>query len=378
MSRDEFGHQEEAQLSRRQLLERSVVGAAALGVTGGLLGSLATDSARGAVAGPSTSQQSLRAFDITINAGGIDTSPIYAGIERGFYRQARLDMKPAIVTTGGPGLVSALASGAAKVVPIGTAATYPAILNGIPLKIIGIVHGTSVRKFYSTNYVVAGPRAGVGRGQVAQLRGKRIGVPFATDGEAGLLGVLRAAGLDRDDVRMVNLRPPDLAVALETGTVDAVSFVEPWPSVVLDRVPGSVRVSGPAPLFGPGIFVTTESTLRANRAMLVDFLAASARAQQWSRRNLNKDLLGVIQRSANVPPAVSRRGINYVRFDPRISKLTLNRLAYLTIPTLISLGILSRGLDARTSIDASLNKEVQAKYPQYFSDLPKIPKKYQL
>lgn len=375
MSNDELSRLDESQMSRRQLLERGAVGAATLGVSGGLLGALGAGVARGATATP---QQSVQQLDITINSGGIDTSPIYAGIERGFYRRHGLDMKPSIVTTGAPGLVAALASGQAKVVPIGTAGTYPAIANGIPLKIIGIVHGTSVKKFYSTNYIVAGPNAGVGRGEIAKLRGKRIGLPLATDGEAGLLSVLATAGLGRADVRMVNVRPPDLAIALETGAVDAISFVEPWPSVSLVRVPGSVRVSSTAPLFGPGIFVTTADTLRSNRALLVKFLAASAQAQQWARRNLNKGLIDVIQRSSGVAPEVSRKGINFVRFDGRISKLTLSRLAYLTIPTLISLGILKQGLDSRTAIDPSLSKEVQAKYPQYFSDLPKIPKKYQL
>lgn len=379
MSGDELSRfDDDLQMSRRQLLERGAIGAAALGVSGGLLGAVGTGVARGAAAGAATPQQAVRALEIVINSGGIDTSPIYAGIERGFYRRHGLDMKPQIVTTGGPGLVAALASGQAKVAPIGTAATYPAIANGIPLKIIGIVHGTSVRRFYSTNYIVAGPRAGVGRGEVAKLRGKRIGVPLGTDGESGLLASLAAADIERGDVRLVNVRPPDLAIALETGAVDAVSVFEPWPSVCLVRVPGSVRVSPPAPLFGPGIFVTTADTIRSNRALLVNFLAGSAQAQQWARRNLNKGLIDVIQRTSGVAPEVSRKGINFVRFDGRISKLTLSRLAYLTIPTLISLGILSRGLDAKTAVDWTLNKEVQAKYPQYFSDLPRIPRKYRL
>ena len=359
MTSDDLTGLDAVQLSRRDLLERGALGAAALGVSGGLLGAVGTGVARGAAAGAATPQQAVRPLEIVINSGGIDTSPIYAGIERGFYRRHGLDMKPQIVTTGGPGLVAALASGQAKVAPIGTAATYPAIANGIPLKIIGIVHGTSVKKFYSTNYIVAGPRAGVGRGEVAKLRGKRIGLPLGTDGEAGLLSVLAAAGVGRDDVRLVNVAPPDLAIALETGAVDAVSFVEPWPSVSLVRVPGAVRVSSSAPLYGPGIFVTTEETIRSNRALLVDFLAASAQAQQWARRNLNKGLIDVIQRTSGVAPEVSRRGINFVRFDGRISKLTLSRLAYLTIPTLISLNILTKGLDAKTAIDSTLSKEVQ-------------------
>jgi ABC-type nitrate/sulfonate/bicarbonate transport system substrate-binding protein len=372
MSRDGLRGTENLQMTRRHLLQRGAVGAAALGT----LGALGAGTARGA--GGDASAETLNGLTVAISTGGVDTSPIFAGIDNGFYRPFGLDVKPQIVTTGGVGLIAAVSSGQAQVTPVGTAALYSSIAAGIPLKIIGIMHGTSVKKFYSTSYIVAGPRAGVGPRQIEKLKGKKIGLPLGTDGEAGLLSVLKQAGLDRGDVSLVNLRPPDLAVSLQTGAVDAISFVEPWPSVVLLKVPGAVRVSPPAPLFGPGVIVSSPDTIASKRKDLVNFLAATARSQQWARKNAGHALIDVIARDAGVDPDAARKAINYVRFDPRISKITLSRLAYLTIPTLISLGILKTGLDSRTAIDVTLNKEVQRKYPQYFSDLPRIPAKLKI
>lgn len=372
MSGDELSRFDE-QMSRRHLFQKGALGAATLGVSGGLLGTL---GAHRAAAATTSQQATLRQLDLAI-ALGLDTSPIWAGIDNGFYNQHGLEMKPHTFFSGVQ-LVNSLASGESQVSPIGTAVHYSAVSNGIPLKIIGIMHGSPVKQFYSTNYVVAGPNAGVGPGEVAKLKGKKIGTPLGTDGVSGLFACLAKVGLSGSDVRLINMGPPDFATALQTGAVDAISFVEPWPTLVLSRVPGAVRVTQPAPIFGPGILVSTDETIKSKRALLIDFLAATAQAQQWARRNLTRGLIEVNTRHTTIPAEVATKAINRIRFDSRISKLTLSRLAYKTIPTLLSIDVLKKGVDARTAIDATLSKVVQEKFPQYFSDLPPIPRQYRL
>ncbi len=361
---------EDPQISRRRLLQQGAAGAAALG----LLGSFGAGAASAATSRGATSQATTLNLALAL---GLDTSPLWAGMDRGIYTRRGLDIKPKTFFSGVQ-LVNSVASGESQVTAIGTAVHYSAVSNGIPLKIIGIMHGNPIKKFYTTNYVVAGPNTGIRPGEVAKLKGLKIGTPLGTDGVAGLLAELKRVGLTSSDVRMVNMSPADMATGLQTGAVDAVSFVEPWPSTVLSRVPGSVRVTLPARIFGPGILVTTDDTIKSNRPALVNFLAATAEAQQWARKNLNKGLIEINSRHTTIPPEVAARAVNKIRFDGRISKLTLSHLAYTTIPTLLSLGVLKKGLDARTGIDPSLNKEVQAKFPQYFTDLPPIKAKFRI
>lgn len=71
-------------------------------------------------------------------------------------------------------------------------------------------------------------REGSGIETVKDLEGKKIAVPYATGPYPVVIDSLKKAGLDPNkDVEIVNVKPADLAVALETGEVDAVSWAEP-------------------------------------------------------------------------------------------------------------------------------------------------------
>jgi sulfonate transport system substrate-binding protein len=74
---------------------------------------------------------------------------------------------------------------------------------------------------------------------VADLRGKKIGVPFAGGSHPYALARLRdnglADGTGPDNVQVVNLAPSEHALALEQGVVDAVAVWEPTISLLLDK-----------------------------------------------------------------------------------------------------------------------------------------------
>ncbi|MFI6865929.1 glycine betaine ABC transporter substrate-binding protein [Nocardia sp. NPDC050406] len=61
---------------------------------------------------------------------------------------------------------------------------------------------------------------------VAGLRGKRIGVPFASTAHYSLLGALRTAGIDKD-VTLVNLAPDAILGAWRGAQIDAAFVWEP-------------------------------------------------------------------------------------------------------------------------------------------------------
>ncbi|MEC3917764.1 taurine ABC transporter substrate-binding protein [Nocardia sp. CDC160] len=61
---------------------------------------------------------------------------------------------------------------------------------------------------------------------VTGLRGKKIGVPFASTSHYSLLAALTAAGIERD-VTLVNLQPDAIAAAWKGGDIDAAFIWEP-------------------------------------------------------------------------------------------------------------------------------------------------------
>ncbi|KRE27360.1 glycine/betaine ABC transporter substrate-binding protein [Mycobacterium sp. Soil538] len=64
-------------------------------------------------------------------------------------------------------------------------------------------------------------RNGSGVDTIAQLRGKRIGTPFASTAHYSLLAALNKNGLSPNDVQLVDLQPQAILAAWERGDIDA-------------------------------------------------------------------------------------------------------------------------------------------------------------
>lgn len=344
-------------LTRRTLLKVAGVTAAATGVGG---------------FGRPSFAQNMREVPIAI-AAGLDTSPQFAGIDLGIFEENGLTLTPNIKTSGVE-LLNSLVSGESLISIVGVTVMASAVQNGIPIKIIALEHGTPVSDVYSTNRVVAGPDRGIEKGDLASLKGKTIGTPLGTDGEAGLLAYLDSVGLSKADVTLVQTAPPDMASALQSGSVDAVSFVEPWATIVETNVPGSFRVvDDMPPFFSPGVIITSAEFLANQRDLLVDYLTGVAAAMKWARANLHGELLDVNSRWTQIPREVADKAIDEINFDTRLSKVTLSALENNNMPALVRLGVLKEPLPLDSIIDTSLQKEVQEKHPELFDDLPPIP-----
>lgn len=92
--------------------------------------------------------------------------------------------------------------------------------QGVPIKIVYLGHrdGTAmmVRKDADIH-------------SIADLRGRTVAVPNRFSNQYVLLyRALRQQGLGMEDVELVELPPPDMPAALQTGTVDAVTSGEPF------------------------------------------------------------------------------------------------------------------------------------------------------
>jgi NitT/TauT family transport system substrate-binding protein len=94
--------------------------------------------------------------------------------------------------------------------------------QGVPIKIVYLGHR------YGSAVVVAknGPvRA------VKDLAGRTIAIPSRFSDERLIVGrALRANGMAETDVKMVEMAPPDVASALNSGAIDAFVMGEPFPS----------------------------------------------------------------------------------------------------------------------------------------------------
>ena len=155
-----------------------------------------------------------------------------------------------------------------------------ALSNNIDVAFVGRVPGTSLVS-RSDDWFFAGrlasfpielmARTGTGINSINDLRGKKIGVPFATGPYALIVNALEENGINHEkDVTLVNLKPGDMALALQLGEVDAVSWGEPVLTVLEQKgLAYSLEVYDEL-----GVIVMSKSFAEKNPEMARNFLKA--------------------------------------------------------------------------------------------------------
>jgi ABC-type nitrate/sulfonate/bicarbonate transport system substrate-binding protein len=145
---------------------------------------------------------------------------VYIAEMLGYFRDENLTLTYRKFTSGRDAINSVLAGEA----DVGVATEFPLaknILDGKDLQIIGTLYRTS------KNAALVG-RRDRGISQIADLKGKRIGVAPNTNTDYMLSLMLAEASLADNDVQRVAFKPEQMADALAEGKVDAVVTWSPF------------------------------------------------------------------------------------------------------------------------------------------------------
>ncbi len=121
---------------------------------------------------------------------------------------------------GGGDVIRAMASGDVAIGEVGSAGVATAISQGMDVELFWILEDIA-----SAEAMVA--RNGSNINSVADLKGKKVGVPFVSTTHFHLLYAMELAGLKRNDVQVLNMRPPEIAAAWERGDIDATFIWDP-------------------------------------------------------------------------------------------------------------------------------------------------------
>ena len=126
---------------------------------------------------------------------------------------------------GGGDVIRAMASGQVHIGEAGSAPIAAALSQGLPVQLVWILDDIG-----AAEVLVA--RNGSGINTLADLKGKKIGVPFTSTTHFHTMVALESAKVDPASVKILNLRPPEVAAAWERGDIDATFIWEP----VLSRI----------------------------------------------------------------------------------------------------------------------------------------------
>lgn len=170
--------------------------------------------------------------------------------------------------TAGADVIRAMASGDVAIGEVGSSPTTAAIAQGLDIELFWILTDIS-----SAEALVVRNGAGIAAPQ--DLRGKRVGVPFVSTTHYHLLFALEQFGIPANALRILNMRPPEIAAAWERGDIDATFVWEPTRSAVL-RTGRVLITSGQLAAWGRPTFdgvVVNRAWARQNE----DFLRAYTR-----------------------------------------------------------------------------------------------------
>jgi NitT/TauT family transport system substrate-binding protein len=233
-----------------------------------------------------------RAAD-TVSVGMVRLpTPVFVGIDRGYFAAESLRVVPVFSQSGGE-LVPALSTERIDIALASPgAALFNALAFGIDAKIVA-TYWTAASTAVAHDYAYVIARKDVARsGRLSRAGGAR-GMTFAITAHGQMTELLAAeylkrSGLRLSDVRIVQLPFPDIEVAMRNRAVDLAVAIEPY-AALGERDGVSVDVIGISavmPDFVQAVVIYGAQLTSSRRDVGIRFLRAFSRANRYLRRAL--------------------------------------------------------------------------------------------
>jgi len=193
-----------------------------------------------------------------------------------FFEKAGLDVTVVNFTSGKQALEATLGGGA----DITTTAESPVTAAAMAKQPIAFL----ARMEYSDLKTLVSTTSGINT--LADLKGKRIGMTVGTGSEVYTMALLKRAGLTKNDVSIVNLRPQDMTAGLSANGIDIMNTWEPNVANAKKALGSKVKQLDTKGVYAETFnIVTTQNYLQSNRDAIHKFIKAMLEAEQWMKTN---------------------------------------------------------------------------------------------
>jgi len=226
---------------RRQPLRRAVTGIAVLALPlylaacgGGSSTSESTDTAS-AASSEDTGGDALTSVTVGI-IPIVDVAPLYLGVEKGFFKDAGLDVKTE-KAQGGAAIVPAVVSNQYQFGFSNSVSLMLAQSKGLDLKVVSNGNSTTGVEGKDFGAVVVKDDSTIQGAK--DLEGKKVAVNTLNNINTVTINEsVRKAGGDPSKVTYVELPFPEIAPAVAKGDVDAGQVVEPFTTIAAQQASG--------------------------------------------------------------------------------------------------------------------------------------------
>jgi NitT/TauT family transport system substrate-binding protein len=235
------------------------------------------------------------------------------GVKKGFFEEEGIDLQLEQVGAGGAAVAPAVLKGEYDVAGGGIDGAVLGVAKGLELKIIG-EGGVPVSKGHT-------PAAGTEQGTtglavpagsdirgLADLEGRKLGAITITGLQyLCIAGAVEKAGVDHEDVDILEIPAPEMLPALESGRIEAATLVEPF--ITLARKEGMRIIADPCVEAMPGAiqagFFTSEKWERENPEVADRLARALVRSNQYAEEHPD-EVRAIIPEYTEIAPEVAR------------------------------------------------------------------------
>jgi len=144
---------------------------------------------------------------------------VYIAFAKGFFAEEGLAATPQPHAFGKLAL-NAVFEGKADLATVADTPIVFAVMNGKKITTLAVIQTSN-----KNEAIVARRDRGIEK--PPDIKGKKIGVPFGTNAQFFADAFLLANGMERKQVTLIDMKPDEMATALDSGKVDAVSIFNP-------------------------------------------------------------------------------------------------------------------------------------------------------
>jgi NitT/TauT family transport system substrate-binding protein len=268
----------------------------------------------------------------TLNVGVIpiaDVAPLYLGIDKGFFKEQQLTIKPQLAE-GGAAITPAVVSGDFQIGFSNTISLLIAASEDLPVQIIsqGVLGGKSEEQAWADLLVLKdGPIK-----EPKDLEGKTIAVNTLKNiCEVTIKASLEQENVAVDTLEFTEVPFPDMNAALEAGRVDAACVVEPF---VSQGKAGKARGIAPfyvrtAPDLTVATYFTSTQYAEENPDVVDRFVQAMNKSLTYADSHPD-EVRKVLLDYTEIPPEAAE-AIKLPVWRPDLNEPTIERLSELSV-----------------------------------------------
>ncbi len=245
-------------------------------------------------------------------------APIYVAAEKGFWKEEGLDVELKPFTMGRL-CMDAVLGGRADAGYMAETPPMLAAFKDQPIRLIAAFESSD----RNAKVLV---RKDLGISKPSDLKGKKVACSIGTNGEYLMAAFLKAKGVDRKELKVINLSPADMVTAIVQGGVEAIFTWEPHITNAKVILGDKSEIWFGSDVYREGFFLgLMEDYIKKNPKVVKGLLKGLIKAEKFIKEN-PEETIRITAPRVNMKHEVLKSTWEYYEFRISLEKFHLDTL----------------------------------------------------